>query len=166
MKFFYPAFHLTIFQPLSNQMNIDSQDNNALPKSQQQPKDEEPFGSIIHSYSRGQALKDGVQVNVSKAAREAGIRFPVYLTREVFDKYVVVPKGVESQHENARLWDLVWCLRNAIRRSPKDAERIPFKIYVRNDNDRARLVDLFASCGPKDIDDPKPAITVLLPDQD
>jgi hypothetical protein len=37
---------------------------------------------------------------------------------------------------------------------------------VRNDNHRPRLVKLVAMCGPLDIDDPAPAITVLLPDED
>ena len=33
--------------------------------------------------------------------------------------------------------------------------------YVRNDNHRARLVKMIATCGPVDIDDPAPAITVM-----
>ena len=33
--------------------------------------------------------------------------------------------------------------------------------YVRNDNRRPRLVNLVASCGPLDMDDPQPAITVM-----
>ncbi len=46
---------------------------------------ESPFGEVIHSYTRAQALADGVQVEVSKVAAEAGIRFPVFLTRTVYD---------------------------------------------------------------------------------
>ncbi len=42
----------------------------------------------------------------------------------------------------------------------------PVALYVRNDNRAARLVKLVATCGPLDIDDPQPAITVLLPDED
>ena len=44
--------------------------------------------------------------------------------------------------------------------------RIPVALYVRNDDRRARLIKLVATCGPLDIDDPQPAITVMLPDED
>ncbi|HWN97494.1 MAG TPA: hypothetical protein VNT99_20865 [Methylomirabilota bacterium] len=41
--------------------------------------DAEPFGPVIYSYTRSQAVADGLQVEVSKTAREAGISFPVFL---------------------------------------------------------------------------------------
>ena len=37
---------------------------------------------------------------------------------------------------------------------------------VRNNNRAARLVKLVATCGPLDMDDPRPAITVMMPDED
>ena len=127
---------------------------------------ESPFGEIIYSYTRAQAVADGVQVEVSKVAREAGITFPVFLTRTVFDQFVTVPLGVTGQDESGRLWDVVWMLRFAILRSRPGCDRIPVALYVRNDNHRARLIKLVAMCGPLDIDDPQPAITVMLPDED
>ena len=39
-------------------------------------------------------------------------------------------------------------------------------LYVRNDNRAARLVKLIATCGPLDMDDPQPAITVMMPGED
>jgi len=127
---------------------------------------EATFGSVIYSYTRKQAVADGVQVEVTKTAKEAGISFPVFLTRTVFDAYVAVPAGVECQDEAGRLWDIVWMLRFAILRSHGHAERLPVALYVRNDNRRAKLVKLIASCGPLDIDDLQPAITVMMPDED
>ena len=121
---------------------------------------------LIYSYTRAQALADGVQVEVTTTAREAGITFPVFLTRAVFDRYVTVPPGVAAQDEAGRLWDIVWMLRFAILRARAGAQRIPVALYVRNDNHRARLVKLVATCGPLDLDDPRPAITVMLPDED
>ena len=56
--------------------------------------------------------------------------------------------------------------RFAILRAQPDADRIPVSLYVRNDNHAARLVKLIATCGPLDIDDPQPAITVMMPDED
>ena len=124
------------------------------------------FGSVIYSYTRKQAVADGVQVEVTKTAKEAGISFPVFLTRTVFDAYVAVPAGVECQDEAGRLWDIVWMLRFAILRSHGHTDRVPVALYVRNDNRRAKLVKLIASCGALDIDDPQPAITVMMPDED
>ena len=133
---------------------------------------ESPFGEVIYGYTRAQALADGVQVEVTTTAKEAGISFPVFLTRTVFEAYVTVPPGVPGQDEAGRLWDIVWMLRFAILRARPGAEggatctRIPVALYVRNDDRRARLIKLVATCGPLDIDDPQPAITVMLPDED
>ena len=126
----------------------------------------EPFGPVIYSYTRAQAVADGVQVEVTKTASEAGIKFPVFLTRTVFDTYVEVPPGVTGQDEAGRLWDIVWMLRFAILRARAGVQRIPVALYVRNDNRAARLIKLVATCGPLDIDDPQPAITVMMPDED
>jgi hypothetical protein len=126
-----------------------------------------PFGEIIYAYTRAQAVADGVQVEVTKVAQEAGIRYPMFLTRAVFDVYVAVPPDVTAQDEAGRLWDIVWMTRFGIIRSQPGAQRIPVALYVRNaDNRPSRLVKLIAVCGPLDIDDPSPAITVMMPDED
>ena len=126
----------------------------------------DPFGPVIYSYTRAQAVADGFQVEVTKTANEAGIKFPVFLTGTVFDTYVAVPPGVSGQDEAGRLWDIVWMLRFAILRSRPGADRQPVALYVRNDNRAARLIKLIATCGPLDLDDPQPAITVMMPDED
>ena len=125
-----------------------------------------PFGDVIYSYTRSQAVADGVQVEVTKTAQEAGLRLPVFLTRAVYDAYVTVPPGVIGQDEAGRLWDLVWLLRFAIHRARPGVQRIPVAFYVRNNNRAARLVKLIATCGPLDINDPQPAITILMPGED
>ena len=125
-----------------------------------------PFGEIIYSYTRAQAVADGFQVEVTKTAKEAGIRFPVFLTRTVYDAFVTVPPDITGQDEAGRLWDIVWMLRFAVQRSRPGYDRLPFALYVRNDNRAARLVKLIATCGPLDMDKPEPAITVMMPDED
>jgi hypothetical protein len=124
------------------------------------------FGEVIYAYTRKQAIADGFQVEVSKTAQEAGIRFPVFITRTAFDAYVTVPPNVSGQDEAGRLWDVVWMLRFAIRKAAHGQSRLPFALYVRNDNRAAKLVKLVAMCGALDIDDPQPAITIMLPDED
>jgi hypothetical protein len=128
--------------------------------------DTEPFGPVIYSYTRAQAIADGEQIEVTKTAAEAGIRFPVFLTRAVYDAYVTVPPGVAGQDEAGRCWDLVWLTRFAIIRAKPGVTRLPVALYVRNDNRGARLVKLIAVCGPLDIDDPAPAITVMMTGED
>jgi hypothetical protein len=57
-------------------------------------------------------------------------------------------------------------LRFGIIRARPGCDRIPVALYVRNDIHRAKLVKLIATCGPLDMDDPQPAITVMRPDED
>ena len=125
-----------------------------------------PHMELIYAYTRAQAVADGVQVEVTKVAAEAGIRLPVFLTRTVYDAYVTVPPGITAQDEAGRLWDIVWMTRFAILRAKPGVDRLPVALYMRNDNRAAKLIKLIATCGPLDIDDPQPAITVMMPDED
>ena len=88
------------------------------------------------------------------------------MTRAVYDAYVTVPPDVVGQDEGGRLWDILSLLRHAIRQSQPGQTRLPFALYVRNDNRRPRLIKLIAACGPLDVDDPQPAIVVMMPDED
>jgi hypothetical protein len=119
---------------------------------------------LIHRYTRGDALRDGALIDVSAVAQEAGIRFPVALTRAAWERCVSVPPGVACQDEAGRLWDVLWMLRCAIARQPAGSV-VAFALHVRNDN-RERtppLVRLKAVCGPGDQGEP--VITVMMPDE-
>jgi hypothetical protein len=124
------------------------------------------FGEVIYTYTRAHAIADGFQVDATTTAQEAGIRFPVFLTRAVYDAYVTVPPEVTGQDEAGRLWDLVWMLQFAIPKSQPGKTRLPFALYVCNDNRRPRLIKLVAACGALDFDDPQSALTVMMPDED
>ncbi len=120
---------------------------------------------LIHAYTRADAIRDGVLIDVSPTAREAGIRYPVALTRAVWQRCVSVPPGVRCQDEAGRLWDVVYLLACAVRRCGRGPV-VRFGVYVRNDNrDRAPpLVRLKAACGPGDQG--QPVLTVMLPEED
>jgi hypothetical protein len=120
---------------------------------------------LIHSFSRAQAIADGVLIDVSATAKEAGIRWPVALTAAVWERCVAVPPGVECQDEAGRLWDIAWLLTCAMRRGGSGAE-VRFGVHVRNDNlERTPpLVRLKALCGPGDQGEP--VITVMMTDED
>lgn len=62
-----------------------------------------PFGDVVYACTRAQAIADGVQVEVTTTAQEAGIRFPMFLTRTVYDAFVTVPPSVTAQDEAGRL---------------------------------------------------------------
>lgn len=67
---------------------------------------------VIYVYSREQALHDGVIVDVSEMAREAGYRVPVALTAAVAK--LVTPSEDEAddgQDRDGRLWDVLWMAR-------------------------------------------------------
>jgi hypothetical protein len=123
----------------------------------------ELFGEVISSYSRETAIEDGVLVDVSSVAREAGITFPVALTRAVFEKCVAVPadRGWCSD-ESGRLWDVVSMLRFAIKRG-RAGSQIDYSIRCHTLKG-IRRVSLKAICGPGDT--AAPVITVMLPDED
>lgn len=118
---------------------------------------------LVCTYTRARAIEDGVLVDCTAVAAEAGIRVPVAITRATWEKYVKVPRGVECQDEEGRLWDIVWMLAAAMREASGRAE-LRFRLYVRNDNRRPRPVTLKAVCGPDDAG--RPCITVMMPDED
>ena len=62
---------------------------------------------LIYRYTRAQAIEDGVLIDVSAVACEAGIAYPVALTSAAWGRCVAVPPGVECQDEAGRLWDVL-----------------------------------------------------------
>ncbi len=119
---------------------------------------------IISRYTRADALRDGVLIDVSATAREAGFQYPVALTAAAWVKCVAVPSAVLCQDEAGRLWDVVWMLRLGVQRAA--GSLVLFSLHVRDDN-RERtppLVRLKAVCGPGDHGEP--VITVMMPEED
>jgi hypothetical protein len=126
-----------------------------------------PFGHAICTWSRVQAVADGFQVDITRTAQKAGIRFPVFLSRAVFDACVAMPEGATGQDEAGRLWNIVWALRFAIRRAGAHGQiYVSFVIYVGDESCRPKLVKLAASCGALDMDDSQTAITITMPDEE
>lgn len=147
-------------------MNNDASQN-AHPKAGNQPPHEGVFGPVVYRYSRQQALAEGVQFEASSVAAEAGFKCPVFITDGVRSKCVKVPDSVSCQDEEGQLWNLLTILHRAIRNAEAEIDRLTFQLYVRNSADGlAKLVPLAAECGAKDFDDPTPAITIMMADED
>ena len=79
--------------------------------------------SIIHRYTRAQALADGVLVDVTATASETGIVYPVAVTAEVWHLIEQIPTAYPWEDVRGRLWDVVWMLRCAIK-VPRGYERL------------------------------------------
>lgn len=121
------------------------------------------FGKVIHTYTRAQAIQDGVLVDVTETAKEMGFKFPLAVTSAVWQ--IIQPdQAAESMGESAtgRLWDCLWMLLIAIKRGSGGAI-IPFSFIV-TENCLQRTVQLKAVCGPGD--NMEPVITVMLPSED
>lgn len=141
----------------------DDEDREAIPAGPARPAEDPDDWPVIFAYTRAQAIDDGVLVDVSEMAREAGFRYPVALTAAVWQAYVAVPEAVPWQDENGRLWDILTVLRVACSRYPETAE-LRFSVLVQNDSHPPRPVQLKACCGPGD--QAEPVLTVMLPDED
>lgn len=126
------------------------------------------FGSPIHTYSRAQAIEDGLLVDVSTTAREAGFRYSVAITRTAWADCVKWSDADSRrqccQDEAGRLWDVLWTSSLAAQRG---GERVTFEFYriPRGGRSmRARLTTLHMTIGPGDASEP--VITIMLPNED
>ena len=87
---------------------------------------------VISTYTRAQALEDGVLVDVSNTAREAGFSIPVAITRNVWNRVIALPDGYRGfQDERGRLWDVVWMASHAAR-SNRNTDRVTMCVHVRD----------------------------------
>ena len=116
----------------------------------------------ISVYTRAQAIEDGVLVDVSSVAREAGIKYPTVVTRRLYDEYIAPDPRAVGQSASGRLWDVLWLLRCAAARS--NGDRIDFEVIFIMKATQKRTVRMYALCGPGD--DGEPVITIMLPDED
>ena len=74
-----------------------------MPKPE--PGNAAAFGPAISAYTRAQAIDDGILVDVSGTAREAGFNIPVAITRSVWNRLVALLEGYRGfQDERGRLW--------------------------------------------------------------
>ena len=127
------------------------------------------FGEPLSTYSRRQAIDDGMLIDVSETARDAGFRIPVAITAAAWTDCVewtdADSKRQCYQDESGRLWDVLWMASQAARRN--NSSEIRFQLYRvprGGHGSRPRLTTLKAICGPGDGTDP--VVTIMLQDED
>lgn len=125
---------------------------------------------IIHSYSRAEAIEDGVLVDLNagdlaEVVANAGFKFPVACTATVFAKCIdLTPAAKRAGNDiKGRLWDVLWMLKHAIR-SSRNTSLINFEVAVVCDRVRPTRIALKAVCGPGD--NMEPVITIMFPEED
>ncbi len=117
----------------------------------------EIFGDLIYSYSRAQALADGVLVDVSERARCHGIKYPTACTAGV----LALIEAIEKPHPTLRQvqvlgrTDAVLVAMLAAIRQARGTDRVTFQ---------ALGAALWAQCGPGDT--AEPVITIMMQGED
>ena len=142
------------------------------------------WGDPIFSYTRAQAIADGVLIDLTTATDDrgqrlcpqAGFKVPVAITRTAWaqtieaggswkpvgDGEVLELKGGQSL--TGRLWDVLWMLRVASGKAA-NSDRVHFRVLVDVEGDGRRdVVKLWALCGPGD--DAQPVITIMVEGED
>jgi hypothetical protein len=120
---------------------------------------------VIHAYTREQALKDGVLLDVTKTAREAGFKDPVALTAAVHSDVRDIPKSKKGiQDYEGRLWDLLCMSLRAVRAGATCRQEPPlFATFVmhigRRRNYRAKILIGLGDHGEL-------VLTIARPDED
>lgn len=109
---------------------------------------------VIHHYGREQAVEDGVLIDVTDMAREAGITYPVAVTANLWARYI------DCGDTKGRLWDVLWMFR--IKSRNVDSDTITFSVSFADETGKAKLVELLATCGPGDLGEA--VITIMLPE--
>jgi hypothetical protein len=122
---------------------------------------------VLFSYSRAQAISDGVLHDVTHMAKEAGFRYPVAITAVAWADCVAWPSSGDGsgQSEKGRLWDVLTMARVAVNRAAGDTVELTVLVVpLRGASRRPQLMRLKMVVGPGD--DMEPVITIMLPSED
>lgn len=121
---------------------------------------EEIFGKVISSYTRTQAIDDGILVELdSKITEEAGIVYPVAITRVAWQLIEdAVEKGGKDQ--DGVIWDMLMMFVHTAKKSTSDQIIFEMMIWEKHVG-KDRLMKFKAICSAGDT--PEPVITIMLP---
>lgn len=126
---------------------------------------------MIFSYSRAEAISDGVLVDVDALhptmRREAGVLLPVAMTARVYEEVVEEHAAATAAgaSRDGRLWDLLWMMRMAVRGYRGQGSRLEFRMLAHlPEGAEAEEITLEVVVGPGD--DLSPVLTVMWPDED
>ena len=127
---------------------------------------------VIHAYTRAEALDDGVLVDVTATAKEAGFKVPTAVTAAVFNECIEwteedARQSRTYQDQAGRLWDVLYLAAVKARSlRGRRQNQLQYEIHVvpRPGHDHPRLRTLKLVIGPGD--DAEPVATIMLPNED
>lgn len=121
--------------------------------------------TLVYSYTRAQAIEDGVQIEVTETAKQAGIKFPTVVTDNLYHSYIVpsLELAKMGQSIDGRLWDLLMMFRFNARKSNSDILNY-ICLFQMNPGSEAVEKTIKAHIGPGDT--AEPVITLMLPGDD
>jgi hypothetical protein len=127
---------------------------------------------IISTYSRRQAIEDGVLVDLRQGElndliNDAGFRWPIACTSTVFFACIdLTPVARQAGNDiGGRLWDILQVMRHAVRKNGSEpTTELFFDVLVVRDRTKPTLTKLKVVAGPDD--DGRPCLTVMFPDED
>lgn len=121
---------------------------------------------FISVFTRAQALADGVLVDVTETALEAGFTFPTAVTQALWEEIENVPEEVAGyETPEGRLWDVLFMASLAVRGSKREGSELVYPVILHTEETpgeteyRVKLV-----CGPGD--EGEPVLTLMLPHED
>jgi len=121
------------------------------------------MGTVLE-YFRQQAIADGMLVDVTEMAGEAGFRCSVAMTQRAWNCCVAVTTPTHGEDEEDRLWNVLFTMRCAIEANRKRTQ-LTWKVAVKDcERERSQTVTLKGVMGPGDAREP--TLTVMLPDED
>jgi hypothetical protein len=124
----------------------------------------------IHTYTRAQAINDGILVDVTPTAREAGFNFPCALTAAAHAEAVAWDGENDAfQQETGRLWDVLTMARVSAHGASRGttSDRVALKVLRipnRPHAHQATLTTLHLHIGPGDTR--APVLTIMTPGED
>ena len=138
------------------------------------------FGDVIDVYTRAEAIEDGVLVDVTETAKEAGIVYPTAVTQALWSGYIEPPESLEGfQDVQGRLWDVLTMFSFSARAMKKASTEVAessrdtaqtlyfktiFQMPSKTGNPKMETVGLKAICGPGD--NGEPILTIMLLEED
>lgn len=120
---------------------------------------------IIYSYTRKQALEDGVLIDVTETAKEAGFVIPVAVTNGLYAEYIEPSESLKNlgQTTNGRLWDVLFMLHLKIHNCPK-ANTVIYTVAFEKENRMTDEINLKAVIDGGD--DGNPVLTIMKENED
>lgn len=115
--------------------------------------------NYIYTYTRQDAISDGVFVDVTEQAKKAGFKIPVAITTNLFSTFI---RSANSEEDTARRLEvfLNQMHTEVLIKADKDDSMMTTKIYF----DDKTPTDVWAVIEAQSPSDPSPAMTILLPE--